>query len=172
MNIGGRRVARFFRIVWSFYWLALLQQAIQHTYEWSPNTPFVTRGFLELWILITLALGFYASLSGWLEATAESNPKRKLSLLQKLIWGMGHVAYILVVLVFYAGVLLGLLFALDSTLHRYAVTVGVEARFLGIESKYLLLFAFGVVAIGQTAFVGTSLARSFVVLLDKRLGIE
>lgn len=161
-----------FRIIWSFSWLALLLLAIQHTYKWNPDTPFVTRGFLELWILITLALGFYASLSGWLEATAENNPRRKLSWLQASIWSIGHVTYISLVLIFYVGVLLGLLFALDSTLHRYAVTVGSEASYLGIEPKYLLLVAFGVVAVGQTAFVGTSLARSFVVLLDKRLGIE
>ena len=172
MNDGGRTVAWFFRVLWIFLLLALLLLAFQHTYEWNPDTAFITRELLELWISIALTLGVYASLSGWWEATAENNPKRELSLLQASTWIVGHVTYVLLVLIFYVGVLLGLLFALDSTLHRYAVTVGSEAIYLGIDSKYLFLVAFGVVAIGQTAFVGTSLARSFVVLLDKRLGIE
>ncbi len=172
MNDGGRKTAWFFRVIWLLSLLALLLLAFQHTYEWNPDMPFITRELLELWLGIALALGFYASLSGWWEATAENDAMRKLSLVQASIWSMGHVTYVLLVLTFYVGVLLGLLFALDSTLHRYAATVGSEAVFLGIDSKYLFLVAFGVVAIGQTAFVGTSLARSFVVLLDKRLGIE
>ena len=172
MNDDGRKTAWVFRAIWLFFLLTLLLLAFRHTYEWNPDTPFITRELLELWISIALALGLYASLSGWWEATAENNPMRKLSLRQVSIWILGHVTYVSLVLTFYVGVLLGLLFALDSTLHRYAATVGSEAVFLDIESKYLFLVAFGVVAIGQTAFVGTSLARSFVVLLDKRLGIE
>ena len=172
MNDGGRKAAWFFRAIWIFFLLILSLLAFQHTYEWNPDMPFITRELLEHWILVTLTLGVYASLSGWWEATTENNPKRKLPLLQASMWSMGHVTYVLLVLIFYVGVLLGLLFALDSTLHRYAVTVGSEAIYLGIDSKYLFLAAFGVVAIGQTAFVGTSMARSFVVLLDKRLGIE
>ena len=172
MDDGGRTLAWFFRAMWLFFLLVLSLLAFLHTYNWNPDTQFVTREFLELWTFIALVLGLYASLSGWWEATAEHSAMRKLSLRQALIWIMGHVTYVLLVLTFYVGVLLGLLFALDSTIHRYAVTVGPEAIYLGIDSKYLFLVAFGVVAIGQTAFVGTPLARSFVVRLDKRLGIE
>ena len=86
------------------------------------------------------------------------------------MWVMGHNLYVLIVVVFYVGVLMGLLFALDSTLHRYAEVIDSQPIFL--QAKYLFLIAFGVVAVGQTAFVGTSMARSFVALLDRKLGLK
>ena len=68
-------------------------------------------------------------------------------------------------------VLMGLLFALDATMHRYTSIVGPQTVFVANATKYLMLVTFGIVAIGQTMFVGTPMARSFIRIVDKWLGL-
>ena len=66
---------------------------------------------------------------------------------------------------------MGLLFAIDATMHRYTSIAGPQTIFVADATKYLILVAFGIVAIGQTMFVGTSMARSFIAIVDKWLGL-
>lgn len=172
MGDDMRNTALLLRVIWVISLVLLLVVASLYTYQWNPDTPFITLALVQACFLAALMLGLYASISGWLQATVEKIPQQKLSLLQILGWSIGHVAYILLVVVFYEGVLMGLLFALDSTLHRYAAIDGPQTIIPNIYAKYLFLITFSVIAVGQTSFVGTSMARSFVTLLDKRLGLE
>ena len=171
MRDGGRGVARSFRTLWILSLIWMSSAAVWHTYEWDPSTPFITLGFLLSWFIYSLVLGIYASLSAWWQATAENNPWQVLTFRQILGWLLGHTIYVLLVMGFYMGVLMGLLFALDATMHRYTSIVGPQTVFVANATKYLMLVTFGIVAIGQTMFVGTPMARSFIRIVDKWLGL-
>ena len=50
--------------------------------------------------------------------------------------------------------------------------LGSQTIFVANATKYLILVTFGIVAIGQTMFVGTPMARTFIAIMDKWLGLS
>ena len=126
MRDGGRGVALLFFKFWILCWMALAIIIVRHTYTWDRKTPFITGSLMEELLLFSLLLGVYASLSAWWQATAEHNPWKELGPLQAIGWLTGHALYLLIVIGFYTGVLLGMLFALDAIIHRYDRTIGIQ----------------------------------------------
>lgn len=178
MRDGGRGVARGFLNGWVYTWLLLAVIGFRHTYNWDPTSPFVTSNLVHIWFLASVLLGTYASLSAWWQATAERNPWQLLTLGQALGWALGHFVYVLIVIGFYIGVLMGMLFALEGTIQSYAIAVGNSSTALQFvplgpdTMPYLLLATFFVVAIAQTLIVGTSMARWFIKGLDSWLKLD
>ena len=172
MHDDGQKIVKFFWWMWTFHLLILISLAFLQIGRWEPGIPFSILEVLRLWLPIVLALGLCASTAAWWQATAEIDPRRRLSAKQVVGWIIGHSTYVVLVLVFYSGVFTGLIFALDSAFQRYPEPVPFQVFSLKIGSKYLFLIIFGAVAVGQTTAIGTSMARSFVALLDNWLKIN
>ncbi len=178
MKDNGQGVARFFFRSWIVIWIVLAVSAFRHTYNWDPKTPFITSDLVDMWFLCSLLLGAYASFSAWWQATAENNPWKSLTLWQALGWVLGHLVYVLIVVGFYFGVLLGMLFALEATIQRYATTIGgsttvpVFVPFSPDTMQYLLLVTFLIVAIAQTLIVGAPMARWLIKRLNSWLKLD
>ena len=144
-------------------WVVLTGYLFVHTWQWDPTTPFVTADLLALWFVFAFLLGTLASASEWDIVTAE---RRLPSFGQIVRYGSGFILYILIVLAFYAGVFLAMVFSLEAVLGSPNANAGTGPvtihPYVGEEvNRYLLLFLFVIVTIAQTFSVIKPLARWF-----------
>lgn len=178
MRDNGVGTARVFVVIWAITWALLAWNAFSHIHGWHQETPFVTRGFLVLWSVFSLVLGFFGSLAAWWQTTAERNPWRLLTLWQAIGWMAGNTFYILVVVGYYEGVMLAVLMALDATVQHFS-TLGdtqnsvVVFDLLGFRTVlYLVTVSYLAVAVTQTLVVGMPMARWIISHLDAWLRLE
>ena len=167
-NNDGRSVARHFHRVWIGFWIYLSAYAIVHTYRWDPATPYLTGRLLTLWEISSVLMGVWASGSAWWHATADHRPRQLLYGWQILAWAVGNTVFLVVVTGFHVGVLMGMIFGLDATLHRYA-EIPIRGLVLNVDTaRYVFLSAFLIVAFLQTMAIGRPMAREMITWLLNR----
>ena len=161
-------IAEYFHALWIGFWIYLGVFTLIHTYRWDPTAPYLTDGLLALWELTSVLLGFWAGLSAWWGATLNHRPWQVLYGWQVLGWSLGLIGYMCVVVGFHVGVMMGMIFGLDATLHRYP-EIPIDGFFLNASSaRYVFLAAFLIVAILQTLAIGGPMARQMVTWLSDR----
>ncbi len=170
MHDNGRGVARVFDKLLVLSWVLLVGGVVWHVHQWDPTTPFITEPLIDRVFLYSLILGMWGSFAAWWDITAEKNPWRLLSLRQVLEWLLVQTVYFAVSVGFHAGVLIGAVFAIDATIHRYTVVlVDKEAAILGPGAvAYAVTITFFLVAIASTFVVGRPFARRIITEVDDR----
>ena len=164
----GRSVASYFHKVWLGFWIYLAVYAIVHTYKWDSATPYLTARLLGVWEISSVIMGVWASFSAWWHVTADQRPRQLLYGWQILGWAVGHTFFLVVVTGFHVGVLMGMIFGLDATLHRYA-EIPIRGFIINVDTaRYVFLGAFLIVAFLQTVAIGRPIAREMIVWLLNR----
>ena len=164
MRCDKRKTARNSLKLLIALWAALTGYLFFHTWQWDPTKPFITAELFRVWFGFALGAGLYAGASAW---DQEVNTEYKLSLpWQALKWAAGILLYFLIVLDFYAGVFVGMLFAFDATIDRLNPNADIDPvtihPYIGSEvNRYLLLLFLIIITITQTFSVGMRLARWF-----------
>ena len=178
MRGNGKDPAYIFLVLSGLMWAALVLLAASHIQEWNRGTPFSTADFMGMWCLISVVWGAYAGIRAWWQTTAEHNPWKLLTLRQAIGWGAGFFVYILAVTVYYLGVMLALLMALEATIQRISTFSEEEMAdvvFGPLDSNampYLVMISFMVVAVAQVMIVGTPMSRWIIVRLNAWLGLD
>ena len=158
--------AQFFRVLWIMNLLLLFAYTWDYTSDWNSETSFITSEFFAFWFLIAATLGLLASYLSWWQAIQERKPEPVRLVWVKIIWFISYNIYIGIVVAFYIGLFIGLLFALDSTFHRYESLFFSQPEFTGPDLRRWSLIPFGIVAVFQTTVIGTGMAKSFMKLID------
>ncbi len=159
--------------VWVAIWVALTGYLFFHTWQWNPTTPFITEGLLQIWFILALVLGVYAGSSAW---DLVAKVYRLPSVRQTVGYGTGFALYVLIVLAFYAGVFVGMLFAFGATIESSNANADIDPvtihSYVSSEAnRYLLLLFFIIVTIVQTLLVGKPVARWFHTEMERRLNL-
>ena len=176
MRDNGRGIARGFNGFLIVLWIILSVRLIWYTRRWDPTTPFIAGGLLDSWLINSVMLGLFGSLASWWEITAEKNPWRLLSLRQVFEWLLVQTIYFIVSIGFYVGALIGMLFAIDATVHRYFDILErnndttVSNLFFGPIAvfPYVVIITFFVVVVSSTLVVGQPFARWVITKTEDR----
>ena len=153
-------------------WVLLTGYLLFHTWNWDPKDPFITTELFRVWFGFALLSGVWVGVAAW----DTVDEVRSLQLWQGLGFALGFILYMLSVLAFNAGVLVGLLFAFDAAIDRLNPNAGMEPvtihPSIGSEvNRYLLLLFFIAVTIAQTFSVSKPLARWFSSNLESCLNL-
>ena len=156
---------------WTITWALLIGYLLFHTSQWDPQTPFITERLLRIWFILALVQGVYAGSSEW-DLVPKVNGLQ--SLRHKVGYGIGVALYFLIVLAFYAGVSVGMLFALGATIESSNANADIDPvtihSYVSPEAnRYLLLIFFVIVTIVQTLLVGKPVAQWFHTEMERRL---
>ena len=171
MRDSGRGLARDFYRLLVVLWVMLAGDAVWRIYRWDSATPFITEDLLEGWALRSLLLGVFGSVASCWEVTAEKNPWRLSDIRQMFEWSAVQLLYFATSIVFYIGVLVGVLFAIDATIYRYFELLGRNndvAFFSPGVFPYIVVITFLAVAFSSTLVVGRPFARWIITETESR----